>query len=173
MHRWEHCRTGWPTFSTRLREPTSGLKDVQLVLSLGDHVDPKEIGPLPASGDHRKISPQLELLKRGVGLHHPCGIEYGPGSFAQGVPKSPSRSPMINPVSPRELRQENGACCTAKGPNGARSFRVSWTEVLTDPTSRQCALLAESYCRDKRALDGSRYPRTSFRAQPRPSNKPA
>ena len=28
---------------------TSTLKDVQLVLALGEHVDPKEIGPLPAS----------------------------------------------------------------------------------------------------------------------------
>jgi len=26
---------------------TSKLKDVQLVFSLGEHVDPKEIGPLP------------------------------------------------------------------------------------------------------------------------------
>jgi zeaxanthin glucosyltransferase len=42
---------------------TSVLKDVQLVLSLGDHVDPKEIGPLPTSAITVKSAPQLELLK--------------------------------------------------------------------------------------------------------------
>ena len=43
---------------------TSTLKNVQIVLSLGEHVDPKEIGPLPTTAITLKWAPQLELLKR-------------------------------------------------------------------------------------------------------------
>ena len=70
---------------------TSGLKDVQLVLSLGDHVDPQEIGPLPKERDHRKIGPAIGASQARVGLHHSCGIEYGPRSF--GPRRSSSRNP--------------------------------------------------------------------------------
>ena len=37
---------------------------MQIVLSLGEHVDPKEIGPLPTTAITVKWAPQLELLKR-------------------------------------------------------------------------------------------------------------
>jgi zeaxanthin glucosyltransferase len=37
-------------------------KDFQLVLSVGDHVDPQKIGPVPNNAIIVKRAPQLELL---------------------------------------------------------------------------------------------------------------
>jgi zeaxanthin glucosyltransferase len=39
-------------------------KDLQLVLSVGDQVDPKQIGPVPKNAIIVKRAPQLELLKQ-------------------------------------------------------------------------------------------------------------
>jgi zeaxanthin glucosyltransferase len=39
-------------------------KDVQLVLSVGNNLDPKEIGPMPNNAIVVNQAPQLELLKR-------------------------------------------------------------------------------------------------------------
>ena len=47
-------------------------KGTQLVLSIGDQLEPKQIKPLPCNAIVVNQAPQLELLKR-FGLHHPCG----------------------------------------------------------------------------------------------------
>ena len=39
-------------------------KNLQLVLSIGDQVDPKQIGPVPNNAIIVKRAPQLELLKQ-------------------------------------------------------------------------------------------------------------
>jgi zeaxanthin glucosyltransferase len=39
-------------------------KDLQLVLSIGDQVDPEQIGPVPNNAIIVKQAPQLELLKQ-------------------------------------------------------------------------------------------------------------
>ena len=66
---------------------TSGLKNVQLVLSLGDHVDPKEIGPLPTNAITVKYAPQLELLKRASVCITHAGLNTVLEALAQGVPQ--------------------------------------------------------------------------------------
>ena len=62
-------------------------KDLQLVLSVGDQVDPKQVGPLPKNAIVVKRAPQLELLKcSSVCITH-AGLNTVLESLAQGVPQ--------------------------------------------------------------------------------------
>jgi UDP:flavonoid glycosyltransferase YjiC (YdhE family) len=62
-------------------------KDLQLVLSVGDQVDPKQIGPVPKNAIIVKRAPQLELLKQtSVCITH-AGLNTVLESLTQGVPQ--------------------------------------------------------------------------------------
>ena len=62
-------------------------KDVQLVLSIGDQLDPEQIGPVPKNAVIVKRAPQLELLKQtSVCITH-AGLNTVLESLAQGVPQ--------------------------------------------------------------------------------------
>jgi len=61
--------------------------DVQLVLSVGDQVEPEQIGPVPSNAIIVKRAPQLELLKQtSVCITH-AGLNTVLESLAQGVPQ--------------------------------------------------------------------------------------
>ena len=61
-------------------------KGLQLVLSVGDQVDPQQIGPAPSNAIIVKQAPQLELLKQtSVCITH-AGLNTALESLAQGVP---------------------------------------------------------------------------------------
>jgi UDP:flavonoid glycosyltransferase YjiC (YdhE family) len=60
---------------------------LQLVLSMGDQVDPEQIGPVPSNAIIVKQAPQLELLKQtSVCITH-AGLNTVLESLAQGVPQ--------------------------------------------------------------------------------------
>src|ERR1700730_7265423 len=62
-------------------------KDVQLVLSIGDQLEPEQIGPVPRTTIIVKRAPQLELLKlASVCITH-SGLNTVLESLAQGVPQ--------------------------------------------------------------------------------------
>jgi zeaxanthin glucosyltransferase len=62
-------------------------KDLQLVLSIGHQIDPKQIGPTPSNAIIVNRAPQLELLKRtSVCITH-AGLNTVLESLAQGVPQ--------------------------------------------------------------------------------------
>ena len=62
-------------------------RDLQLVLSVGDQVDPEQIGPVPSNAIIVKRAPQLELLKQtSVCITH-AGLNTVLESLAQGVPQ--------------------------------------------------------------------------------------
>jgi zeaxanthin glucosyltransferase len=62
-------------------------KDLQLVLSVGDQVDPQKIGPVPNNAIIVKRAPQLELLRQtSVCITH-AGLNTVLESLAQGVPQ--------------------------------------------------------------------------------------
>ena len=62
-------------------------KDTQLVLSIGEQLDPKQIGPAPSNAIIVNQAPQLELLKRtSVCITH-AGLNTVLESLAQGVPQ--------------------------------------------------------------------------------------
>ncbi len=54
---------GWMSFRTILAA-VAKHKNLQPVLSVGDQVDPEQIGPAPSNAIIVKRAPQLELLKR-------------------------------------------------------------------------------------------------------------
>ncbi len=62
-------------------------KDLQLVLSIGDQLDPEQIGPVPNNAIIVKRAPQLELLKQtSVCITH-AGLNTVLESLTQGVPQ--------------------------------------------------------------------------------------
>jgi MGT family glycosyltransferase len=62
-------------------------KNLQLVLSIGDQVDPKQIGPVPSNAIIVKRAPQLELLKQASVCITHAGLNTVLESLAQGVPQ--------------------------------------------------------------------------------------
>src|SRR6516162_9301894 len=62
-------------------------KDLQLVLSVGDQVDPKRVGPVPNNAIIVKRAPQLELLKQTAVCITHAGLNTVLESLAQGVPQ--------------------------------------------------------------------------------------
>ena len=62
-------------------------KGTQLVLSIGDQLDPKHIGPVPGNAIIVNHTPQLEVLKRtSVCITH-AGLNTVLESLGQGVPQ--------------------------------------------------------------------------------------
>ena len=62
-------------------------KNLQLVLSVGDQVDTKQIGPVPKNAIIVKRAPQLELLKQTSVCITYAGLNTVLESLAQGVPQ--------------------------------------------------------------------------------------
>jgi zeaxanthin glucosyltransferase len=62
-------------------------KDLQVVLSVGDQVDPKQIAPAPSNAIIVKRAPQLELLKQASACITHAGLNTVLESLAQGVPQ--------------------------------------------------------------------------------------
>ncbi|HEX3445129.1 MAG TPA: nucleotide disphospho-sugar-binding domain-containing protein [Chthoniobacterales bacterium] len=59
----------------------------QLVLSIGDQLDPKQIGPMPRNAIVVKRAPQLEVLRRASVCITHAGLNTVLESLAQGVPQ--------------------------------------------------------------------------------------
>jgi len=62
-------------------------RGTQLVLSIGDRLDPKQIGPVPSNVIIVNQAPQLELLKRASVCITHAGLNTVLESLAQGVPQ--------------------------------------------------------------------------------------
>jgi zeaxanthin glucosyltransferase len=66
---------------------TAKHKGLQLVLSVGDQLDPEQIGPLPTNTILVKRAPQLELLKRATVCITHAGLNTALEALAHGVPQ--------------------------------------------------------------------------------------
>jgi MGT family glycosyltransferase len=62
-------------------------KDTQLVLSIGDQLDPKDIGTVPDNAIIVKKAPQVDVLKRASVCITHCGLNTVLESLACGVPQ--------------------------------------------------------------------------------------
>jgi zeaxanthin glucosyltransferase len=62
-------------------------KDLQLVLSIGDQIDPRQLEPIPKNAIIVKRAPQLELLKQATVCITHGGLNTVLESLAQGVPQ--------------------------------------------------------------------------------------
>jgi zeaxanthin glucosyltransferase len=115
------------------------VEGIQLVLSIGDQICPKEIGPLPANTIVVKRAPQLELLKyASVCITH-AGLNTVLESLAQGVPQVAIPINVDQPgVAARIAEKKTGLFLPFKELNESRlSFLLD--QVLNDPIYRDNA----------------------------------
>jgi len=78
---------GWADIFLTIIAGVAKHRETQLVLSIGDQLDPKQIGPAPGNAIIVNQAPQLELLKRtSVCITH-AGLNTVLESLAQGVPQ--------------------------------------------------------------------------------------
>ena len=131
---------------------TSTLKNVQIVLSLGDHVDPKEIGPLPTTAITVKWAPQLELLKRASVCITHAGLNTVLEALTQGVPQV--AIPVTNDqpgVAARIAAKKTGLVAPLKELTATRLSRLV-NEVLTDPRFRGKARVFQKLIAERNGL---------------------
>src|SRR6201984_2960148 len=114
-------------------------KDWPRVLSMGDQVDPEEIGPAPGNAIIVKRAPQLELLKHtSVCITH-AGLNTVLESLAQGVPQVAIPVTFEQPgVAARIVHHQTGVV-TSLDKLTADHLSVLLDEVLTDSIYRDNA----------------------------------
>jgi zeaxanthin glucosyltransferase len=114
-------------------------KGLQLVLSVGDQVDPEQIGPAPSNAIIVKQAPQLELLKQtSVCITH-AGLNTVLESLAQGVPQVAIPVTFDQPgVAARIVDKQTGVV-TSLDKLTADHLSTLLDEVLNDSTYRDNA----------------------------------
>ena len=114
-------------------------KNLQLVLSVGDQVDPKQIGPAPNNAIIAKRVPQLELLKQATVCITHAGLNTVLESLAQGVPQLAIPVTYDQPgVAARIAHQKTGVATSLVGLS-ADHLAFLLEEVLTNLTYRENA----------------------------------
>lgn len=114
-------------------------KEVQLVLSIGDQLEPEQIGPVPANAIIVKQAPQLELLKQAQVCITHAGLNTVLESLAQGVPQVAIPVTFDQPgVATRIAAKETGVVTSLDKltPSHVASLLG---EVLKDSTYRENA----------------------------------
>jgi zeaxanthin glucosyltransferase len=111
-------------------------KDLQLVLSVGDQVDPEQIGPVPNNAIIVKRAPQLELLKQTAACITHAGLNTVLESLAQGVPQVAIPVTYDQPgVAARIVNKQTGVA-TSLDKLTADHLSTLLNEVLSNSTYR-------------------------------------
>ncbi|SRR5260221_2825740 len=149
---WERL-TGEPIIYASMGTLMNGLPDVfrtitaatakrngfQLVLSVGDHVDPEQIGPTPSNTILVKRAPQLELLKRASVCITHAGLNTALEALAQGVPQVAIPVTSDQPgVAARIAEKRTGLFVPLKELTASR-LSLLLGQVLNDSTYRDNA----------------------------------
>jgi zeaxanthin glucosyltransferase len=114
-------------------------KNLQLVLSVGDQVDPKQIGPVPSNAVIVKRAPQLELLKQtSVCITH-AGLNTVLESLAQGVPQLAIPITYDQPGVAARIAHKQTGVVTSLDKLSADHLAFLVNQVLTDTTYRENA----------------------------------
>ena len=69
-----------------ITQAASGLKEVQFVLAVGEHLDPKQLRAVPANVMVVSYAPQIEVLKRSSLCITHAGLNTSLESLSSGVP---------------------------------------------------------------------------------------
>ena len=118
---------------------TAKHKGIQLVLSLGDQLDPEQIGPLPTNTIMVKRAPQLELLKRASVCITHAGLNTALETLAQGVPQVAIPVTVDQPgVAARIAEKKTGLAVPLKELTVSR-LSLLLDQVLNDSTYRDNA----------------------------------
>jgi zeaxanthin glucosyltransferase len=111
-------------------------KDLQLVLSVGDRVDPEQIGPAPHNSIIVKRAPQLELLKRASVCVTHAGLNTVLESLAQGVPQVAIPVTLDQPGVAARIAHHRTGVVTSLDKLTAEHLSTLLNEVLSNPTYR-------------------------------------
>src|SRR6476620_3786858 len=114
-------------------------KNLQLVLSIGDQIDPKRIGPVPHNAIVVKQAPQLELLKRTTVCITHAGLNTVLESLAQGVPQLAIPITYDQPGVAARIAHKKTGVVTSLDKLTADHLASLLNEVLTNPTYRENA----------------------------------
>ena len=111
-------------------------KDVQLVLSVGDRVEPDQLGPAPKNAIIVKRAPQLELLKRtSVCVTH-AGLNTVLESLSEGVPQVAIPVTFDQPGVAVRIADKQTGLVTSLDKLTAEHLSALVSEVLSNPTYR-------------------------------------
>jgi zeaxanthin glucosyltransferase len=114
-------------------------KDLQLVLSIGDLLDPEQIGPVPKNAIIVKRAPQLELLKQtSVCITH-AGLNTVLESLAQGVPQVAIPVTFDQPGVAARVAYNQTGVVTSLDKLTTDHLSTLLNEVLNDSTYRDNA----------------------------------
>jgi MGT family glycosyltransferase len=106
------------------------------VLSIGDQIDPEQIGPLPSNTILVKRAPQLELLKRASVCITHAGLNTALEALAQGVPQVAIPVTVDQPgVAARIAEKKTGLFV----PLNVSRLTLLLDQVLSDSTYRDNA----------------------------------
>jgi zeaxanthin glucosyltransferase len=114
-------------------------KNLQLVLSIGDQIDPKRIGPVPNNAIVVKRAPQLELLKRATVCITHAGLNTVLESLAQGVPQLAIPITYDQPGVAARIAHKKTGVVTSLDKSTADHLASLLNEVLTNPIYRENA----------------------------------
>jgi zeaxanthin glucosyltransferase len=114
-------------------------RDLQLVLSIGNQIDPEQIGPVPGNAIIVRQAPQLELLeKASVCITH-AGLNTVLESLAQGVPQLAIPVGFDQPGVAARIAYRRTGVVTSLDKLTVSHLSTLVTEVLTNPIYRDNA----------------------------------
>jgi MGT family glycosyltransferase len=114
-------------------------KDLQLVLSVGDQVDPQQVRPAPNNAIIVKRAPQLELLKQATVCITHAGLNTVLESLAQAVPEVAIPVTFDQPGVAARIAEKQTGVVTSLAKLTADHLSTLLDEVLNDPTYRDNA----------------------------------
>jgi zeaxanthin glucosyltransferase len=114
-------------------------RDLQLVLSAGDQIDPEQIGPIPNNAIIVKRAPQLELLKRASVCITHAGLNTVLESLTQGVPQVAIPVSFDQPGVAARIADKQTGVVSSLDKLTADHLSALLEEVLTEPSYRDNA----------------------------------
>jgi MGT family glycosyltransferase len=111
-------------------------KDLQLVLSVGEQIDPAQIGPAPRNAIIVKKAPQLELLKQASVCITHAGLNTVLESLAQGVPQIAIPVTYDQPGVAARIANKRTGVVTSLNKLTADHLSILLNLVLDDPFYR-------------------------------------
>jgi zeaxanthin glucosyltransferase len=127
-------------------------KHLQLVLSVGDQVDPKQIGPAPNNAIIVKRTPQLELLRQTSACITHAGLNTVLESLAQGVPQLAIPIAYDQPGVAARIAHKQTGVVTSLDKLTADHLAFLLNKVLTDPSYRENARKLQKAIADANGL---------------------
>lgn len=114
-------------------------KDLQLVLSIGDQLEPEQIQPAPRNAVIVKRAPQLDLLKRATACITHAGLNTVLESLAEGVPQVAIPVTFDQPGVAARIAEKRTGVVTSLDHLSADHLSSMLSEVLHNPTYRDNA----------------------------------